>query len=324
MTPETNIILDINQGFSILCFPFSTEQPRGPSGKKNMIRKSIRKLRQIEFAYCHNQKLDDPVLFIHGAGSDHSLFSWKKCLPVVAQTRGVISPDLPGYGDSPWPAQPPAGSPLKFYREVLLELLDDLGLEQVSLVGVSMGGAIALSIALDNPGRVDKLVLVSSYGLSRRMPRTFLAAGLFTLPGVQPCLRGLVRRCRGLVQLGMRYLVEPPARGDQELIDDAWETVRRRKEHPAWEAFLKNEITRSGYRTSFEDRLEELRPPTLLINGDRDRLIPLIAAQQAAEQIPKSRLLIYRDCGHLPPREFPEQFNQDLLAFLDVSANGSG
>ncbi|NUQ43124.1 MAG: alpha/beta fold hydrolase [Calditrichaceae bacterium] len=216
-------------------------------------------------------------------------------------------------------------NPFRFHIHFIEALLDALELEKVSLVGISMGGGISLGFALANPQRVRKLVLVSSYGLGREM---FGGKGAYLFPRV-PLLYEIVRRSaqrsRRLVRLGMSKLVSGAAALTGEMLEDAWQSLRSSGVHHTWKAFLQSELTFTGYRTHFGAHLQRLSIPTLIVHGDKDRLIPLRLAEQAARQIPGARLHIFKNCGHLPPREKPGEFNEVLGQFLkDPGKVGGG
>jgi pimeloyl-ACP methyl ester carboxylesterase len=102
-----------------------------------------------------------------------------------------------------------------------------------------------------------------------------------------------------------------------KMIDEAWNSLKAAGMHPTWRAFQNEEITFSGYRTCFVDRLAQLKLPTLIVHGAQDRLIPVKWAKRAHQLIPNAELKIIENCGHLPPREKPREFNQLLMDFLE-------
>ncbi len=302
-----------------------------------------------------------PALLIHGGGSDFSGFAWKHTIGALAQQCRVIIPDLPGYGRSEapslnisdWrsrgdelamakPSVPGIGNcqlaignwqlaiknsrinPFRFHIYFMEAFLDALGLEKASLVGISMGGGISLGFALANPQRVNKLVLVSSYGLGREM---FGGRGAYLFPRL-PFLYEIVRwsaqHSRKLVRLGMSKLVSSGAALTGEMLEDAWQSLRSSGVHRTWKAFLQSELTFTGYRTHFGAHLQQLSVPTLIVHGEKDRLIPLRLAEQAARQIPGARLHILKKCGHLPPRERPGEFNEVVGQFLKNPGRAAG
>ena len=108
-----------------------------------------------------------PVLLLHGGGFDAAEFSYRYGIEPLARRRPVLAFDWPGYGGSDKPNQ---RYDLAYYARFLSRLMDSLGIQRAALVGISMGGGAALSFALCSPERVEKLVLVASYGLGKDVP----------------------------------------------------------------------------------------------------------------------------------------------------------
>jgi hypothetical protein len=113
------------------------------------------------------------VLLLHGGGLDSAALSWEEVIGPLSEKHRVFAPDLPGYGQSDKTA---IQYTVDYYIAFLEHLMDTLHLEQTSLVGLSMGGGIALGVTLRFPARVEKLVLVDSYGIQgptlRKTPRS--------------------------------------------------------------------------------------------------------------------------------------------------------
>lgn len=250
------------------------------------------------------------VVLLHGAGADCARLSWKYVAPSLAAHLRVLAPDLPGHGGTPELPEPTTSA----YAAWLQRFLDDATVERASLVGLSFGGCLALGYALDHPHRVDRLVLVASYGLSPTVPyqgllRVLLRSGLWRAVSAQPLRRGIWLR------LGLRMLVGEGRGVNAELEADVRAALQRTSPGLFWR-WLATELGPRGVRTCYLDRLPELRCPTLLVHGDRDRLVPLRHAQAAARRIPHGKLVVLRGCGHWPPRERGQDFLRVLESFL--------
>jgi len=120
-----------------------------------------------------------PVVLLHGAGVDDAAVSYGETVPALAQDYRVYAPNWPGYAGSDDVAQHSTDR----YAAVLRAFLADRDLRDATVVGVSMGGAAALSVALDAPERIGGLVLAASYGLGNRVPAGSLWYVLAHTPG---------------------------------------------------------------------------------------------------------------------------------------------
>jgi pimeloyl-ACP methyl ester carboxylesterase len=255
-----------------------------------------------------------PVLLLHGGGTDSAWLSWALTIPALAQTHRVFAPDLPGYGES---ARPNAPYSMDYYIALLPRLMDALGIERASLVGVSMGGGIALGFALRYPQQVERLVLVDSYGLQTRAPWQRLSALLIRLPWLNAATWWLIARSRPLATASLKALFADPSRITPELMDDVMAEVRRPAAGRAWQAFQRDEVRWGGLRTNYLDELGRIAAPVLLVHGAQDSLVPLECQQEAARRLPNARLEVLERCGHWPQRECPEEFNRLVAAFLE-------
>src|SRR5438046_7568837 len=131
-----------------------------------------------------------PVVFIHGLGSSASM-EWGHNLEPFATRHRVLAPDLPGYGRTD---KPRARYTIPYFARFLQRYMYDRGLRSASVVGASLGGRIALELALEEPRLVRKLVLVNTLGLGRPQVRLAqMAYGLVTIPRVGEAVMGIAR-----------------------------------------------------------------------------------------------------------------------------------
>lgn len=257
-----------------------------------------------------------PVMLLHGGGLDSASLSWRLALPALAQQHRVFAFDWPGYGQSDQPAAPHT---LDLYVEVLGGLLDALSLPSASLVGLSLGGGAALGFALKTPARVEKLVLVGSYGLQRTAPGGRAAYSFVRLGFLTDWTYAVLRRSRAVTRASLRAIVHDPRAITPELEEEVFRLVQEPTVGRAFQSLQQHEVLPNGVRTVFLDRLAELKMPVLLVHGAHDTLVPLKDAEEAARRLPQGRLEVFPDSAHWPPREEPERFAQTVLAFLAES-----
>ena len=259
------------------------------------------------------------VVLLHGGGVDSAGLSWETVIPALAGRFRVIAPDFPGYGESDKPALPYS---VAFYEGFLTEFLNVMGIQRASLVGISMGGSVALSFTLRYPERVEKLVLVDSYGLQRSVPWHKLSYLFVKLPGVNEST-WFFMRYPWMVRYSLSALLKRPGALTPALVEQAFHEANRPGAGKAWMTFQNEEVTWNGNRTCFIDRLGEIQAPTLIVHGSKDTLVPHDAVRLAHERIRGSALHWMEGCGHWPQRDHPEEFNRVLVEFLTSLTEGN-
>lgn len=251
------------------------------------------------------------VLLVHGIGGSVAT-DWSRNLEALGESCEVYGLDLAGHGLSDKPAD--FSYTAQGYTSFLAAFMDKVGLERVSLAGLSMGGGLVLRFALDHPERVEKLVLVDCLGLGREVHPGFR---LLSLP-VPRCLLSLFRK-RGAGQ-SWRGFVYDPAVVTREITDLNAEYAKS----PGFWRALKATIRggcgirgiKSGLWRPIVAGLPSIAAPTLIIWGRQDPVFPLRHAFLAKESIPGARLHIFEKCGHLPQFERAEEFNRLVGEFL--------
>lgn len=249
-----------------------------------------------------------PVMLIHGIGEFLEVW-WLNVRP-LSEHYQVYALDLPGHGLSD---KPKIDYSLAFATEFATKFAQALGIERASLVGHSLGGLVAMSIAINFPEKVDKLVLVDSFGLNKDVSLLYRLCCL-PLVGellVEPTIKALIRQ-------GMKRAFYNPDLVSEEMVDKDYQFL---KTPGAKQAILN--IIRHG--ASFRgpnpevimlDKLHLIKSPTLLIHGTRDKVIPIKYAREAPNLIPNARLKAIKKCGHCPYIEKAAEFNEAVIEFL--------
>jgi pimeloyl-ACP methyl ester carboxylesterase len=238
-----------------------------------------------------------PVVLVHGLGSRAE--DWANLMPQLKQAGfHVYAIDLLGYGGSARPANAAYSIPEE--AQYVEEFMTQRGLQNVNLVGWSMGGWVAMRVALDAPRRIRKLVLCDAAGI-RFQPD-------FTPEDLEPATLPAVRRL-------YRLLMPQPA----EVPDFLARDMVRRFKRLNW---VVDRSARSMFTGAdlLDSKLGELKMPTLIIWGKQDHLIPLATGIAMHQQIPQSVLEIYDGCGHLAPGQCAVRIGPRLIDFLDGKA----
>jgi pimeloyl-ACP methyl ester carboxylesterase len=249
------------------------------------------------------------VILIHGLGG--SVENWVLNVEALAQNHCVYAIDLAGFGRSDRPSvlfTPSYGA------QFVSDFMETQNIERASLIGNSLGGAVALRFAIQFPDKLEKLVLVDSAGLGQEMN---FVMRLVTLPLIGELL---TRPSREGIARMMKEMVYDPAL----ITDESVEQFYQMASLPGWQKYYLSTLRGMGNilgpRTeivkSILDNLASITAPTLIIWGQQDRILPVADAYVAHEKIPNTELKIFDCCGHVPQFEHPDEFNTLVLEFL--------
>ena len=248
------------------------------------------------------------VIFIHGSGPGATGWSnFARNLGFFAESYRVIAPDLPNFGRSTKVEVPP--KTYSFYAEVILGFMDALNIDKACLVGNSLGGGISIKVALDQPERVEKLVLMGAGGgfpVFSPLPSEGIKVAMeyYEEPGPT----------REKLRKFLDVMVYDSSDITDELIEQRFTASTRPGTVPL---FTK---TRMPGQESLVGRLGELVPKTLLIWGRDDRTVMLDNAFIMLKSIPNISLHVFGKCGHWCQWEKAEEFNTLVDGFLRSSS----
>jgi pimeloyl-ACP methyl ester carboxylesterase len=255
------------------------------------------------------------LLLIHGVGDNST--TWNSVHAKLAQRFTVIAPDLLGHGESD---KPRADYSLAAFANGMRDLLAALGIDRVTIVGHSLGGGIAAQFAYQYPHMVERLVLVSSGGVTKdvsialRMaaaPMGSEALAALRLPGALPALQLAGRAAKTLFG-STKYGRDLP---------DGLRLLARLADPAALSAFsrtLRAVVDGQGQVVTMLDR-SYLMPsvPKQIIWGEDDFVIPVSHARIAHAAMPDSRLDIFEGSGHMPFHDHPDRFVEIIERFVD-------
>ncbi len=254
-----------------------------------------------------------PVVLLHGGGIDSATLSWELLIGPLGESHRVFAPDLPGYGQSD---KPDVQYNTDFYVDFLAHFLDALQLPKVSLVGLSMGGGIALGFTLRFPERVEKLVPVDPYGIMPKVAWHNLSY-LYVMTPLNELSYWLFKRSRSTVRASLRSsLISNPERLTDDLVDRLYQAAQDPDAGKAFTSYQRYEMSWNGLRTNYTERLHEISVPTLFVHGEKDPAVPLKYARQAHSLVKNSQLYVMAGCLHWPMRDRPEEFNRVVIEFL--------
>jgi len=250
---------------------------------------------------------DDPVPIILLHGTSASLHTWDGWVRELEQDRRVIRVDMPGFGLTG--PTPDGDYTIAAYVRFATAVLDHFGIEHCVLAGNSFGGWVAWETALAQPGRVNALILVDSAGYAIRSQSVPIAFRIAQIPVLNRLME--VTLPRSMIESSVRNVYGHPDKVTPELVDRYYEiTLRQGNRRSLVQRFVQAPLGID------EERIKELRVPTLILWGGRDRLIPLEYAGLFNRDIAGSELVVFDDLGHVPQEEDAARTVGAAKAFL--------
>ncbi|MGR3765554.1 alpha/beta fold hydrolase [Rossellomorea sp. NS-SX7] len=262
----------------------------------------------VYYEYHQHPTASETFVLLHGFLS--STFSFRRLTPLLKEKYNVISIDLPPFGSS--------GKSNRFtysydnMANTVISLLDHLNVKNIHLTGHSMGGQIALNVMKKEPSLVDKGVLLCSSGYLKRMKWPVLMASRI------PFFHLYVKLW--LTRSGVRKNLENVVH-NQDLIDDEmmFGYLKPFLEDDIFKALTRMIRDREGDLSMGE--LKKIETPCLLVWGEHDRVVPLTTGHRLAEDLPRSKLIVLKETGHLVPEEKPDEVLHHIQQFVNSKAD---
>jgi pimeloyl-ACP methyl ester carboxylesterase len=257
-----------------------------------------------------------PLVLVHGVGTSAGEWSW--VLPTLARDHLVYAIDLPGFDGS---ARPPDYSPA-FSARFVGAFLDALRVKRPAVIGNSLGGLVALHLALSDPEGVAALVLSDSAGLGQAVNPVQAAlsspgGGELAMTWAKTPLGAAERAFRRGLLLFARPWQIPP-----KWLKDQYRLAQMPNFMEATLASLRANIGVEGQREVLVDQLPRLGMPALIVWGVEDRVFPLWQGEEAVTRLPEGSLELIPNCGHLPHVEQPRTFASIVGRFLGERISG--
>ena len=242
------------------------------------------------------------AIFIHGSGPGASGWSNFKHNVSAFQDAGYrcIVYDQWGYGKTSKPQD--VDHTLDFFVDGLVSLMDSADVTNAVLVGNSLGGAVALGLALRHPERVEKLILMAPGGIESR-------EDYFSMPGIQAMVKypmGSPEFTKEVLAQLLTQLVYDPVNVDEELVDERWATLETQNAH----------VLATMQIPDLSDQLASIDINTLVFWGTEDRFCPASGTWKILQMKGNVQAELVNYCGHWVMSEYPELFNERCLSFL--------
>lgn len=252
------------------------------------------------------------VMLLHGGGPGASGWSnFSQNVPALSQRFRVLVVDQPGYGQSGKVLPPDGEARSQFGARCLIELLDQLGIERAHLVGNSLGGRTALTMALNSPDRVDRLLLMGPGGGSLSLLGPEPSEGMKVLHNFYKEPGPSVEKMQQLVNV-MMY---DPSQAPEGLAEARFAAATA----PDVAEFYQHYFTVPGVREpELWRELEKVKHQTLIVWGRDDRTLPLDGAFILLKRMPNARLHVFPRCGHWAQLEWQAEFDRLAIDFMDA------
>jgi len=242
-----------------------------------------------------------PLVLLHGF--TYSSYSFRHNIPILSKFARVVCPDLVGHGKSDKPTG--FDYSLKNQAKLIYNFCRTLDLERIDLCGCSMGGALAMQMAISYPDFVERLILVDSAGLDLdvKSPQR-----IFAIPVV-----GHIAALTTTIRFRKSTHTRMTLRDDEVIEGELAEYLKELKSFSSLMAGVRNLRANRAFKLAGIGRINQ---QTLIIWGERDPLFSTDSAIKLTEKIVNSRLILLPGAGHLPNEEKPADFNQVVIDFL--------
>lgn len=274
-----------------------------------MIVKEIIKTQYGNIAAYKKETGTKTVLLLHGAGCDSTMLSWKEVFNTFTDEFSVYAFDFLGYGCSD-KANDLVGD--QFYDTHIAcvkSVVEHYGLSDFALAGLSMGGAVAIGFALDDPKKVKALIPVDTWGVSEKIPfhrfsYWYVHHTDLTLTQYRWCAK-----YRWVARWSISYaLIGNKKRITDSLVDEVMEACAGDMAGRSMLNYQRSSADRYRAKPYYLKRLKDLKMPVVYIIGEKDPLVPLNDIYKAAKETSDSQVEVFNGCKHWSVKEQPAKF----------------
>lgn len=276
-------------------------------------------VRGVDTYLCDSGGDGPPIVLIHGYGDTAD--GWRRVVPGLLSKHRVIALDVPPFGRS---GDPSSGRLLDFYKEYFPELFARLGLDHATVIGHSLGGAIALHLTLARPELVDRLGLVAPAGIGKAPPLWWHLLDGYPLYRMALSIPSpLTPR---LVREGLRRFLDVRLFHDgRKLHEDIGHLVDMHSTARDFERLLRaGRCCLQSYTGTLLEDSTRLDIPIWMVWGRHDGLVPVEGALAFRRVHPRAVVHVFEECGHYPQIELPSRFNRALRQWIEATSEPAG
>ena len=256
-----------------------------------------------------------PLLLIHGGGTDNAAISWYDVYAAFGGDRKVVGLDLPGFGGTE--GIEPVGGAVEM-ADFVARVAGRLEIGRAVVMGVSMGGDVALNLALRYPGLVEALVLIAPGGLVPLFRNRFLQLSAWLAAQLPDrLLVPLARLANAHVQAALEAMVHDPRRLPSEVIAEFYREARRPGAGMGYARYNQASLGPRSMRNNLLPVVHRITAPTLFFHGEDDPVVDPQGSLRASRLMPAARLVLVPECGHWAQLESRDRFLTEVRRFLD-------
>ncbi len=255
-----------------------------------------------------------PLVLVHGGGTDSAAISWYDVYEAFGADRRVVGLDLPGFGGTEGVA-PLGGAPEM--ADFVVRVAGRLGIRRAVVMGVSMGGDVALNVALRHPVLVEALVLVAPGGLVPVFRNRFVQLSAWLAAQLPDrLLVPLARLANTQVEAALKAMVHDPRRLPPEVVAEFRREASRPGAGLGYARYNQTSLGPRAMRNNLLPVVHRITAPTLFFHGDNDPLVDPQGSHRASRLMPEARLVLVPECGHWAQLESRDRFLAEVRRFL--------
>lgn len=247
------------------------------------------------------------IIFINGIAVTY--YTWRGVINKLKDKYHIFALDFKGFGKS---EKNRGEYSIEIYTEQLNSLIEHYNIAKTTLVGNSLGGRIALNYTLRFPEKINKLVLIDSAGYQKnkkilsflvKLFRNYLFRKLFELS-----------LHKFIVKIIIKWAIENEKIIDEEIVETYFKPLNEKGGKEALTSLIKS----LSYSDLNYEAIKNIKVPTLIIWGDKDKLLPKSDAYRFHKDLKNSKLVILKDCGHGPQEEYPKRVSEVIENFMKL------
>lgn len=255
----------------------------------------------------HDQGTGKPVILLHGSGAGVTAWAnWRNTIPMLSEFRRVLAPDLVGFGYTESPADYEFKH-LDTWVDQIIRFMDALDIEKADFIGNSFGGSLALRLAVENPSRVGRMVLMGSGGQPFEVGEK-----LSKLWGYKPSMAAM-KEILGIMAFDQSIATD-------ELAEMRYKATMRPGFQERFERVFPQPYQRwADAQVISDEDLSNLNNDVLILHGRDDCVVPVDISESLFRKIKNAQMHLFGNCGHWTQIEQGPRFNALVLQFLQES-----